>query len=225
LSALFTFFGANPLDNEPIQVEIVEDDGNAPRMIDGRVPLGTNDWMQIGIYRLRFSDGSTYIGSSTRSSRRMANHLWEMKKGSHYNPLVQASWNKTGSVSREMVLICRSEDLLFYEQLCLDGLNPDLNLNLAARSSQPVSDASRLKRSMAMKGKNTQPRTAEWREKISKTLRQRAQVESRPQDVRERIGRKSKERWDNMSPEERAEIGRKSAAARKAKREANNVGH
>jgi hypothetical protein len=187
-----------------------------------RVPVGTNDWMETGIYRLRFSDGSCYLGSSTRASKRMANHLWTLQNGEHYNAAVQSAWGRHNAVSCEMVLICREEDLLFYEQLCLDGLNPSLNHNLAGRSSEPPSEATRLKMSLSMKGENTRPRTQEWKEKISKTLLERGRKEIRPDDVRAKIAKTSQSMWDKRSPEERAKIMEKAWATRRARRDSLN---
>ena len=74
----------------------------------------------------------------------------------------------------------------------------------------------------SMKGKNTLPRTEEWKSKISKTLLEKGKVESRPQDVRDRIGQAAKAMWENRSPEEKAMIAKRSWEARRAKKALEN---
>jgi hypothetical protein len=45
---------------------------------------------------------------------------------------MQRSYNKDNNFTNEIVLLCRKEDLIFYEQLLIDNLNPQLNLSKLA---------------------------------------------------------------------------------------------
>lgn len=76
-----------------------------------------------GVYRIKNTDnGVSYYGSASSIANRFSQHRRALAKGSHDNSYLQASWDKhgKGSFLFEPVLICRKEDLLFYEQLFLD---------------------------------------------------------------------------------------------------------
>jgi group I intron endonuclease len=47
-----------------------------------------------GIYRINCNEsGKFYIGSSVNVKKRISQHIYRLKKGSHTNPILQAIWN------------------------------------------------------------------------------------------------------------------------------------
>jgi len=92
--------------------------------------------MTCGIYRLSAPNGHCYIGSSRNAEDRMQGHHRALERGIHCNRHLQAAFNKHGSLIRSLVLTCRLEDLLLYEQACIDGLRPEYNLSRIAGTVQ-----------------------------------------------------------------------------------------
>ena len=82
-----------------------------------------------GIYKLAFAGGGFYIGSSKDIDRRFKEHLRELKIGCHCNQALKNACAKHGFPTVQIVLICRREDMLFYEQACIDGLAPRYNIS------------------------------------------------------------------------------------------------
>ncbi len=97
-----------------------------PRRLDS-VPR----MMNCGIYELSSPNGR-YIGSSARIRARVARHKFMLRNGRHYNPKLQAAFNKHGDLVARTLIVCARNDLIFYEQLCIDGLAPEYNLNSQA---------------------------------------------------------------------------------------------
>lgn len=52
--------------------------------------------MNIGIYSISHSSGDIYIGSSIELKKRRYYHKDRLRKGTHFNPKLQAAWNKYG---------------------------------------------------------------------------------------------------------------------------------
>jgi group I intron endonuclease len=94
-----------------------------------------------GVYEIRNSEnGNNYIGSAADLNVRLKLHRFYLRRGTHPNRHLQASWNKYGSdafVFRTM-LICASKDTLFYEQRALDVLKPAFNVRRIAHSNLGV---------------------------------------------------------------------------------------
>lgn len=86
---------------------------------------------ECGIYQLKFPNG-IYIGSSFRISKRIKNHQTKLIAGKHGNIHLQRSYEKYKEFESEVILVCRKEDLIFYEQICIDNLKPSLNLSRLA---------------------------------------------------------------------------------------------
>ncbi len=106
----------------------------------------------VGIYCLQFPDGRFYIGSSSKVRHRLLEHVGRMRDGKHRNPKLQRAWNRFKTISARQILVCREEDLLLYEQLFMDRLNPGLNLSfIAGRASW--SEESRAKQRANQLGK------------------------------------------------------------------------
>jgi group I intron endonuclease len=84
-----------------------------------------------GVYQITNTiNGKRYIGSAVDIENRRAGHWSTLQKNKHRNQRLQNSFNKHGSdvfVFRPIV-ICRPENVLMYEQICIDGLNPEYNI-------------------------------------------------------------------------------------------------
>ncbi len=117
----------------------------------------------IGIYCLTVPDGRFYIGSSINIRYRISTHRRYLRKGNHHCIRLQRAWNKFGSFSDRILIVCRREDLLFYEQLLMDKLSPSLNVSPVA-GKNIWSQETRDKISKARKGFK---HTAETKAKIS----------------------------------------------------------
>lgn len=85
-----------------------------------------------GIYMLMTPKGDFYIGSSSNIRRRLCDHFRRMRAGKHYNIALQRAFNKYGTLSAGVVLVCRQEDMLMYEQIAINGLKPRLNCSKLA---------------------------------------------------------------------------------------------
>lgn len=80
--------------------------------------------MKSGIYKItHVSSEKMYIGSAVSIRRRITTHKHSLKKGSHHSQKLQRAWNKYGEDAFEFktVLVCSRENLLMYEQTCIDG--------------------------------------------------------------------------------------------------------
>ena len=87
--------------------------------------------MASGVYQITNTvNGKTYVGSARNIAIRRRNHRRDLRKNKHGNKYLQRSWNKYGAESFRFstLLICSPEDLRFFEQRCIDKLNPDYNL-------------------------------------------------------------------------------------------------
>lgn len=82
--------------------------------------------MISGIYKIQNKlDGKIYIGSAARLSKRLQEHRWYLNLGKHCNQKLQRAWMKYGEEAFEFstLLICSKENLLDYEQRCIDGFD------------------------------------------------------------------------------------------------------
>lgn len=119
--------------------------------------------MNCGIYQLTFSSGRFYIGSSCIINQRCKKHIRLMRFGRHKNIKLQRSYSKYGAPTVKVLLVCSKEDLIFYEQLCIDGLKPELNISqFADRPSQ--TEEGKRKQAEALRGR---PLSEEHRRKIA----------------------------------------------------------
>ncbi len=88
-----------------------------------------------GIYELRSTtSGKRYVGSSVDVYGRLWTHRRELRRNGHYNTHLQAAWNKYGEDTFEYVLLleCDHDNLLQYEQFCLDGWKPEYSKAISA---------------------------------------------------------------------------------------------
>lgn len=97
----------------------------------------TRDFQKSGIYFIECkANGKIYIGSSCNLKRRESIHFSYLSKKKHPNIHMQSSYNKHGkeNFSFRPVIFCSVDDLLYFEQLFIDGLNPDYNIHKIAGS-------------------------------------------------------------------------------------------
>ena len=88
--------------------------------------------MKIGIYQIiNKINGKRYIGSSVDIKKRWTQHRCDLKGKRHSNRHLQRSWNKYGksNFKFEIVCICSKGNLVDYEQLFIDKLNPEYNIS------------------------------------------------------------------------------------------------
>ena len=152
--------------------------------------------MASGIYQIRnLINGKRYIGSAVNFGKRWRNHKCLLRTGAHKNAHLQAAWNKhgEGSFVFEVLLECEVEELIEYEQLCLEEECPEYNICKVAGSSlgrmhteetkkklsaRKVSEEARKKISEANKGhvawNKGQKTSEEVKQKLSDAARNRS---------------------------------------------------
>lgn len=87
------------------------------------------DEFTCGIYQIVSSSGNMYIGSTVCFEERKKAHFSLLKKRKHYNSILQNAFNKYGDELKfKTMIVCRIEDLHFYEQLFIDSYNPVYNI-------------------------------------------------------------------------------------------------
>ncbi len=97
-----------------------------------------------GVYQIvNKLNGHKYIGSSINIWRRWGEHLIALRNRKHINGYLQNAWNKHGEDNFEfsVLIFCDSENMLLYEQSCLDGLKPEYNI--ATNAFAPARGAKR----------------------------------------------------------------------------------
>src|SRR5690606_16572171 len=166
---------------------------------------------RAGVYLIRSSDGRQYIGSAVNIGKKWRNHWRDLEGGKHHNRFMQRAWRKRGrrDFQFSVLLFCDRENLLQYEQACIDAYRPEYNAAPVAGSqlgyrhtpeSRARMSASRRKDFSPMKGRK---HTAEARAKISANRKGKG-CGKRPPEWWAAIGRAHKGRV--ISQEQRAKI-------------------
>ena len=88
--------------------------------------------MNSGVYEiLNTLTGDSYIGSTSSFSTRWSKHRRSLIGGVHHSRYLQRAWDKYGhdAFSFRKLIVCSpvKDQLLLYEQLCLDTLAPKYN--------------------------------------------------------------------------------------------------
>lgn len=146
------------------------------------------DSYATGIYEIEnVVSGKTYIGSAVNFSSRWGVHIHHLRNGTHHNKPLQNSFKKHGESAFifKKIVLCDEKNLLVYEQLCIDRLNPAYNVARIAgrttgykhspetkskfhlRTKAKMTDAVRAKISAANRGKSI---SVEQRTKISNSM-------------------------------------------------------
>ncbi len=79
--------------------------------------------MKSGIYKVQNKlNGKMYIGGSVNVDKRLRGHKSDLIKRKHHSLILQRAWDKYGEENFvfEKILICKKQDILFYEQLITD---------------------------------------------------------------------------------------------------------
>lgn len=113
-----------------------------------------------GIYQIqsKIHPERIYIGSAVDIDKRWKEHICRLKRGVHHSHKLQRYYNKYQDVLEfSIIFVCLKTELIEYEQKFIDKLNPYFNECKVAGSTlgREVSDKTRMKMSIARKGKNT----------------------------------------------------------------------
>ena len=170
----------------------------------------------LGVYRwLNTINGKSYIGSSAYIAGRKSFHLSQLRAGKHHSIKFQRAWNKYGpsAFEFEVLTFCLKNDLLWQEQIAIDGFNAVKNgynvLPLAGRTSGHVlSDETKKRQSKAstikwqdaeFRDKMHQAQMASWSDGRRKLQGQRATMYNKrreyPIDIKTRMSSISKAAW------------------------------
>lgn len=181
-----------------------------------------------GIYQIKNQmNGKRYIGSAVNLRRRWSQHLSALRYNIHWNPPLQAAFNKYGEAMFAFAALEHIEDckqLILREQYYLDTLNPEYNIAKTAGSplgcrrspetrrkisevqkgeghrnyGKHLSEQTRARISQAMMGR---PISREHRRKLSEANKGKHHTEDTKQKMREaRLGqRRSAETRAKMS--------------------------
>lgn len=131
--------------------------------------------LDTGVYQvLNLKDGKSYVGSAISMTRRFRQHRSALAKGRRANRRLLNAWRKYGAefFQFRVLLYCNKDDLLFYEQLVIDGLKPEYNIRLDAGSNLGIvlSAETRRRISEVQKGVPKGPPSLEHRKRISAAL-------------------------------------------------------
>ena len=84
-----------------------------------------------GVYEIRNTiNGHRYIGSSVSVPNRLCRHKNGLRRDDHPNLHLQAAYQKYGEENFDFypLLYCDPENVLLYEQMCIDVLKPEYNI-------------------------------------------------------------------------------------------------
>jgi group I intron endonuclease len=164
-----------------------------------------------GVYTIQHVEsGKKYIGSARLFRRRFAQHRTALRGGYHQNKHLQAVWNKHGETAFKfsVTLVCSPEDMQDYEQLLIDGFQPEYNQSKSAYSGIPVgatcSDDHKRKVGAASVKAWAQ---ADYREKVTAAIRQSMTADEKIKRVE-----RSRRLWANPDYREKAVASRKGKA-------------
>ena len=118
--------------------------------------------MHSGVYKIvNKATGDEYIGSAAHFQSRWKAHIKELRGGRHHSPYLQRSWNKHGENAFEFkkLLVCSRQNLLVYEQLLLDALQPKYNTCKIANNRLGVGHDTAAKQRISERSKRL------WRDK------------------------------------------------------------
>ena len=80
--------------------------------------------MTCGIYKIVSPSGKMYIGSSSQIEARFRQHKSELRNGRHHCIGLQRAYDKyNGALQFAPLFVCARENLLEYEQRCIDYFN------------------------------------------------------------------------------------------------------
>ncbi len=123
---------------------------------------------QSGIYEIvNRANGKRYVGSAACFRVRFNSHRMHLRRGSHHNRYLQASFAKHGEAAFDFkpLLVCSKPDLIMFEQRAIDALAPEYNIARTAGNTLGVrlSDECKAKISAKAMGRKYSAETVEKR--------------------------------------------------------------
>lgn len=125
-----------------------------------------------GIYEiLNTVTDKRYIGSAQNFLKRWRIHIRLLRRGEHHSRHLQSAWAKHGAEAFvfQPVLYCEPEELIEYEQLCIDEMNSAYNICRVAGSTRGAVKSIECRQKISEKAKGREW-TAEAKAKVSATL-------------------------------------------------------
>ena len=107
--------------------------------------------LKTGIYEIRnLVNGKRYVGSAVDFGNRWRQHAQSLTRGDHHSRALQRAWKcySPSAFQFNKLLVCSKENLIMYEQACMDALKPEYNC--APRAGSQLGS----KRSAEVKAKN-----------------------------------------------------------------------
>jgi len=110
-----------------------------------------------GIYAITSPNGKQYVGSAKSLRHRWSTHRILLRRGVHHSPYLQNAFNKYGEDNMvfSVLLFCDPINLIMYEQIAMDTMQPAYNILRHAGSPLGTkhSDETKAKISAANKGR------------------------------------------------------------------------
>jgi group I intron endonuclease len=140
--------------------------------------MGKSSLPQSSIYCIRnIASGRVYVGSAVNTAQRWRAHLHRLRNGSHHSVVLQRSWDKHGPSAflfEILEIVHDTTELVAKEQTWIDLLHaacPRHGFNRSPTAGNPLgtrhSIQTKMKHSIARKGKQRPPFSAEHRARIS----------------------------------------------------------
>lgn len=180
----------------------------------------------VGVYRiLNTVNGNCYVGSSKNIANRYHTHVCSLRNGTNACPILQRAYNKYGEdcFVFQVILCCKPEYRLFYEQELIRELNARYNVytNVSSSPLRRFGHSKVSKRKMALSHTGL-ILSAEHKQHISKGLMGRIQTD----ECKEKIRNKRLGIILSAETKEKMRIAKKgkpwSEARRQAQRRKNN---
>jgi group I intron endonuclease len=123
-----------------------------------------------GIYTIRHNEsGNLYVGSAKSIKLRWQHHKKMLRANRHHSTYLQNAWNKHGeeSFTFEVLLVCKVEDLLIYEQRAIDSFKPAYNVRKIAHNQTGFEHTEETKVKMSLSQKSSEA-AKQHRENLAK---------------------------------------------------------
>jgi group I intron endonuclease len=130
--------------------------------------------MNTGIYEIRnLVNGKRYVGSAVSFGNRWRQHAQSLARGDHHSRALQRAWARYSPRAFQFnkLLACSKENLIMYEQICIDALKPEYNCAPKAGSQLGFKHSAEARERMSAannrRGNPGHVHTAESKERIS----------------------------------------------------------